>query len=156
TGFETTRPGFASLAGDEPVGKPGHDYYADMVQEVRDMTQLFTFDSTKTVADLLTTDVSVTKSPDLARLYGVSPLSRPGDYPRLPAGTRAGILQRSALLVSNLELTTPFHRGALVRRNVLCDTLAQPDPNSLPPGSLDPPKVTAAQTTRQRYQAKIE
>jgi hypothetical protein len=58
--------------------------------------------------------------------------------------------------VSNLELTNPFHRGAMVRRNILCDPLPQPDPNSLPPGSLDPPPVTAAQTTRERYQAKIE
>jgi hypothetical protein len=38
----------------------------------------------------------------------------------------------------------------------LCDPLLQPDPNDLPPGSLDTPPVTAAQTTRQRFQAKIE
>ncbi|HEX7671876.1 MAG TPA: DUF1592 domain-containing protein, partial [Polyangiaceae bacterium] len=156
TGFETTRPGFQSLAAGAPIGQPGHDYYADMTAEIRDLTEAFTFGASHTVADLLTTDVSVTRSADLAGLYGVTPWAGSGDYPVLPAGTRTGILQRSALLVSNLELTNPFHRGALVRRNVLCDPLPQPDPNSLPPGSLDPPPVTAAQTTRQRYQAKIE
>jgi hypothetical protein len=156
TGFEVTRPGFKSLAGAEPVGQPGHDYYGDMVQEVRDLTEVFTFGEPKTVAELLTTRSSVTRSADLAKLYGVSPWSGTGAYPTLPTGTREGLLQRAALLVSNLETTNPFHRGALVRRNVLCDPLPQPDPNSLPPGSLDPPPITAAQTTRQRYQAKIE
>lgn len=156
TGFETTRPGFQALAAGLPIGQAGNDYYADMVQEVKDLTELFTFEGPRTVRDLLGTDVSVTQSRNLARLYGVPAWNGSGEYPKLPAGTRAGILQRAALLVSNLELTNPFHRGAMVRRNVLCDPLPQPDPNSLPPGSLDPPPVTAAQTTRQRYQAKIE
>jgi len=43
-----------------------------------------------------------------------------------------------------------------VRRSLLCDALPQPDPNALPPGSLDPPPFDPNQTTRQRYQAKIE
>jgi len=156
TGFETTRPGLQALAAGENLGVAGHDHYADMVQEVRDLTQLFTFTKTSTVADLLTTDISVTKSADLAHLYGVAPWSGSGDYPKVPAGTRAGLLQRAALLVSNLEQTNPFHRGALIRRSVLCDALPQPDPNSLPPGSLDPPPASTAQTTRQRFQAKVE
>jgi hypothetical protein len=156
TGFETTRPGFQALAEGLPIGPAGTDYYADMVKEVRDLTELFTFDGPKTLSELIVTDVSVTRSQNLARLYGATAWSGSGEYPRMPAGTRAGILQRAALLVSNLELTNPFHRGAMVRRNLLCDPLPQPDPNSLPPGSLDPPPVTAAQTTRQRYQAKIE
>ncbi len=156
TGFETTRPALQALAAGESLGVAGHDHYRDMVQEVRDLTQLFTFQKTGTVADLLTTDVSVTKSADLAHLYGVPAWSGSGDYPKLPAGTRAGLLQRAAVLVSNLEQTNPFHRGALLRRSVLCDPLPQPDPNSLPPGSLDPPPPSAAQTTRQRFQAKVE
>jgi hypothetical protein len=156
TGFETTRPGFQALAAGLPIAQAGDAYYADMVQEVRDLTEFFTFDGPRSVSDLLLTDVSVTRSPNLARLYGAEPWSGTGEYPRMPVGTRAGILQRAALLVSNLELTNPFHRGAMVRRNILCDPLPQPDPNSLPPGSLDPPPVTAAQTTRERYQAKIE
>jgi hypothetical protein len=55
-----------------------------------------------------------------------------------------------------LEQTNPFHRGALVRRAILCDPLPQPDPNELPPGSLDPPPFDPAQTTRERFQAKVE
>ena len=67
-----------------------------------------------------------------------------GEYPRFAAGTGRGILQRAALLASSLETTNPFHRGALIRRILLCDRLPQPDPNSLPPGSLDPPPPSAA------------
>jgi hypothetical protein len=156
TGFESSRPGLQALAAGESLGVAGHEHYRDMVQEVRDLTQLFTFDKTATVADLLTTDISLTKSADLAHLYGVAPWSGSGEFPKLPAGTRAGLLQRAALLVLNLEQTNPFHRGALLRRSVLCDPLPQPDPNSLPPGSLDPPAPSTAQTTRERFQAKVE
>lgn len=156
TGFEITRPGFMSLAEGESVGEAGHDHYSDMVQEVRDLTELFTFDRKGTVGELLSTDISVTRSRDLARLYGAQPWTGSGAYPTLPSGTRAGLLQRAALLVSNLETTNPFHRGAFVRRNLLCDPLAQPDPNTLPPGSLDPPPVTADDTTRERFAKKVE
>jgi hypothetical protein len=154
TGFETSRPALQSLAMGESLGTPGHDHYADMVQEVRDLTELFTFGKPATATDLLTTDISVTKSADVAHLYGVEPWSGSGDYPKLT--NRAGLLQRAALLVSNLEQTNPFHRGASIRRYFLCDDLPQPDPNSLPPGSLDPPPPDSAQTTRQRFQAKVD
>lgn len=156
TGFETARPALQALAAGESLGEAGHDHYRDMVQEVRDLTELFSFQGPRTASELLTTDISVTKSADLARLYGVAPWSGSGDYPKLPAGTRAGLAQRAALLVSNLEQTNPFHRGAFVRRYLLCDPLPQPDPNSLPPGSLDPPPPSSAQTTRQRFSAKVD
>jgi hypothetical protein len=79
-----------------------------------------------------------------------------GSYPVFPAtAPRAGILQRAALLVSSLEQTNPFHRGSFVRRSILCDPLSRPDPNALPPGSLDPPPTAATETTRQRYAKKV-
>jgi hypothetical protein len=156
TGFETARPAFQSLAEGTAIGEDGHDYYGDMVEEVRALTEVLTFDRTSTIEDLLTTNLSVTESQDLAELYGVETYDGEGDYPTLPEGTRAGLFQRAALLVSNLEQTNPFHRGAFVRRALLCDSLPQPDPNDLPPGSLDPPPLDLAQTTRERFQAKVE
>jgi len=156
TGFETARPAFQALTEGENFGEPGHDHYADMVQEVYDLTELFTFEQPGTVAELLSTNLSVTTSEDLASLYGVPAWTGDGDYPTFPSGERAGLLHRGALLVSNLEQTNPFHRGALIRRHVLCDELPQPDPNDLPPGSLDPPPVDEAQTTRERFAAKVD
>ena len=95
TGFETTRPGFAALAEGEAIGQPGHDYYADMVQEIRDLTELFTFERTAPLADLLSTDESVTRSADLGRALRRTAVEREGAYPKLPAGTRAGLFQRA-------------------------------------------------------------
>lgn len=156
TGFEVGRPAFQSLAAGTNLGVDGHDYYADMVQEIHDLTDLFTFESPGPLADLLLTNISVTQSQDLADLYGVEPWGGDGAFPTFPEGERAGLLQRAALLVSNLEQTNPFHRGALIRRAILCDPLPQPDPNELPPGALDPPPFDPGQTTRERFQAKVE
>jgi hypothetical protein len=155
TGFSAERPAFKALAMGEQVGVAGHDHWSDMVREIRDLTELTTWTQKAPFRDLMTSTVSVTKSADLARLYGVPAWSGSGAYPTLP-GPRVGILQRAALLASNLEQTNPFHRGSLLRRSILCDTLPQPDPTALPPGSLDPPPPSSAMTTRQRYQAKVE
>ncbi len=155
TGFSAERPAFKALAAGENLGVAGHDHWGDMVKEIRDLTELTTWTQRGPFRDLLTTQVSVTKSADLAHLYGVSAWSGSGAYPMLP-GNRVGILQRAALLASSLEQTNPFHRGALIRRSILCDSLPQPDPNSLPPGSLDPPPPSTAKTTRERFQAKVE
>jgi hypothetical protein len=156
TGFETERPAFQSLAEGTNLGVDGHDYYADMMAEVHDLAHHFTFEEPSALADLLRTNISVTQSEDLAALYGVPAWDGSGDFPTFDPGERAGLLQRAALLVSNLEQTNPFHRGALIRRAVLCDPLPQPDPNDLPPGALDPPPFDSSQTTRERFQAKVE
>jgi hypothetical protein len=156
TGFSSDRPGFMALAAGENVGVAGHDHWGDMVREIHDLTDLYTWTQSGTLGDLLTSDLSVTKSADLAHLYGVPAWSGSGDYPRFTDGSRRGVLQRAALLVDNLETTNPFHRGAFIRRSILCDNLPRPDANSLPPGSLDPPPPSTAMTTRQRYQAKVE
>jgi hypothetical protein len=156
TGFAAERPAFQALAKGEQLGVAGHDHWGDMVQEIRDLTNLYTWQQGGTFADLMTSTVSVTRSADLARLYGVSAWSGSGAYPKLPDGQRSGLLQRAALLASSLEQTNPFHRGSLIRRSILCDDLPRPDPNSLPPGSLDPPPASSALTTRARFQKKVE
>jgi hypothetical protein len=155
-GFSTNRPAFDALVKGENVNVMGHDVYADMVQELRDLTELFTWNRSGTIGDLLGTDLSVTKSADLAHIYGLAPWDGTSDYAKFPAGTRGGLLTRSAVLVIGEEQTNPFHRGASVRRSFLCDDLPKPDPATLPPGSLDPPPVNAAQTTRDRFGAKVK
>jgi hypothetical protein len=156
TGFVADRPAFQALAKGEQVGVAGHDHFRDMVQEIRDLTELYTWKQPGTFKDLMTSTVSVTRSADLAHLYGVPAWSGSGAYPTFSDGSRVGLLQRAALLASSLETTNPFHRGALIRRAILCDDLPRPDPNTLPPGSLDAPPPSTALTTRQRYQAKVE
>jgi hypothetical protein len=151
TGFAAARPAWKALATGETVAA---DAYDAMVQELRDLTEWFTWKRKSTLADLLSTDLSVTRSAGLAHLYKVAPWNGTGEPPRL--ADRAGLLQRAALLVGTLETTNPFHRGSLVRRAFLCDPLPRPDPNALPPGSLDPPPPSAAETTRQRFTRKTD
>jgi hypothetical protein len=155
TGFSSERPGFQALAAGEHVGEPGHDHWGDMVQEIRDLTDLYTWKQTGTFHDLMTSTVSVTPSADLSHLYGVAAWSGSGAYPTLPDGTREGLWLRAAMLVSNLETTNPFHRGAVILRSILCEDIEPPDPTSLPAGSLDPPPQSQVLTTRQRYEAKV-
>ncbi|HEY3498069.1 MAG TPA: DUF1592 domain-containing protein, partial [Polyangiaceae bacterium] len=155
TGFSSERPAFQALAEGESLGEDGHDHWGDMVQEIRDLTDLYTWQQPGTYGDLMTSPLSVTRSADLARLYGVRAWSGSGDYPTLPEGTRQGLLLRAAMLVSSLETTNPFHRGALIRRAILCENLQPPDPTALPSGSLDPPPVSDALTTRERFENKV-
>jgi len=154
-GFAADRPAFKALAAGTGVTSSSK-HHPDMVQEARDLTELFTWKQKGTLAQLLTTNLSVTKSPELAKLYGVAAWSGSGAYPTLPDGQRAGLLQRGAILANPLEQTNPFVRGSHVRRLYLCDPLPLPDPNALPPGALDPPPVSTAETTRQRYQKKTD
>ncbi|MBL8955779.1 MAG: DUF1592 domain-containing protein [Myxococcaceae bacterium] len=147
TGFATTRPAFAALAAGERLD------YTQMVDEVHALTDRYTFDAPGTFGDLVASDVSVTRSADLAKLYGTSVWNGAGEPPRFT--NRKGLFQRAALLVDGLEQTNPFHRGAMTRRAFLCDSLPSPDPTTLPPGSLDPPPFNAMSTTRQRFEAKV-
>lgn len=156
TGFAAERPAFQSLAEGEFLGVAGHDHWADMVQEMRELTDLYMWKEPGSFRNLMTSTVSVTRSPDLARLYDVPVWNGTGAYPSFDPDTRSGLLQRAALLVSTLETTNPFHRGSVIRRSILCDDLPQPDPNSLPEGALDAPPPSAALTTRERYAAKVD
>ncbi len=156
TGFSSERPAFQALAQGEHLGESGHDHWGDMVQEIQDLTDLYTWKQDGTFVDLMTSNASVTRSDDLAHLYGVKAWSGSGAYPTFPDGTREGLLLRSALLVSSLETTNPFHRGASIRRSILCEDLQPPDPTTLPAGSLDPPPPSTALTTRERFAKKIE
>jgi hypothetical protein len=154
-GFDLSRAAFKALVMGERIGEGGRDHYRDMVQEIRELTEYVAFTKKGSLNDLLTTDVSVTKSADLARLYGVAPWDGKAEPPRVPVGSRAGIFTRSAMLVIGEEQTNPFHRGAIIRKRLLCDPLPSPDPTSLPPGSLDAPPQNPMMTTRQRYEKKM-
>lgn len=66
---------------------------------------------------------------DLASLYGVEP--PPSEFGRveLPASQRSGLLTQTGFLTHKSELFPVVHRGLLIRRNLLCDELADPPPD---------------------------
>lgn len=153
--FPTGNKAFDLLAAGLDIGKAGKDHQGAMAAEIRELTEYVAFTKKGTFNELLTTDVSVTKSADLAKLYGTEPWTGQGEPPKLAAGSRAGLLTRAALLVNNDVQTNPFHRGALFRKRLLCDPIASPDPTALPTGALDPPPFDPNKTTRERFAAKV-
>ena len=85
---------------------------------------------------LLTTATSVVNRP-LAEFYGLDPNISAGvdDWVRaeLPAGERAGVLTRAAVLATHAHqiLTSPVFRGKLVRTRVICDDLQNPPADAM-------------------------
>jgi hypothetical protein len=147
-------PAFQTFVEGTTIGDPEADHLAAAQAEIHALTRHFTWEEEGTLADLFLTDLSFTSSPHLAALYGVEPWNGEGEPPRMPEGQRAGLLTRVALLLTGAHETHPIHRGAVVRRRLMCEELPTPDPASLPPGALDPPPVTEDQTTRERYEVK--
>jgi hypothetical protein len=155
-GYEVRDPVFAEIIKDSPVNATNAAGFLQAVLgEVRELTEFFTYTKKGTMADLFLTDLSVTKSKELAAIYGTQPWNGMGEPPRV-GGNRVGLLTRTALVGGVDEVTNPFHRGAIVRRRLLCDPLHQPEEGDLPPGSLVPPPPDAAKTTRQRFASKLE
>lgn len=148
-----TNAAFTAFAQGTTIGQSGADHLAAADAEIDALTQYFTWDQPGTLKDLFTTNLSFTQSPHLASLYGVQPWNGMGVPPSMPAGERAGLLTRVAFLVSGNQNTHPIHRGAAVRRRVLCDELQSPP--ALPPDALAPPSPHPGLTTRQRFENKI-
>lgn len=149
-GFATT-PAFATFA----QGIDADDQlYADAVSEIEALVQRFTFDSDGRYADLLGTDLNVTRSPALAELYGVAPWNGSGEPPRFAAGQRSGLLTRAGMLISSNHGTNPFRRGAFIRRELMCIPVRPPA--NLPPGALVPPPFDPSASTRQRFERKVQ
>ena len=157
TGFCADRPAFMALAAGENVGVAGHDHWGDMVREIHDLTDLYTWTRSGTLADLLTSDLSVTKSADLAHLYGVPAWSGSGDYPALhrrqPRAASCSARRCSPTAWSRPTRST----GARSSGDRSCATTC-PAPTRTAcrrDRSIRRPPSTAM-TTRQRYAAKVD
>jgi Protein of unknown function (DUF1592)/Protein of unknown function (DUF1588)/Protein of unknown function (DUF1595)/Protein of unknown function (DUF1585) len=149
-GFAQERA-FTNFAGNL---KPTPELYQDAVWEIEQVAGYYTFDTPGSYRDLLTSNAVVTRSPRLAKLYGVEPW----DGRSLPAVFRAdergGLLTRAALMISASHNTNPFRRGAFVQRRLLCGAL-DPLVNQAP-GTLTLPPFDPLASTRTRYEHKVE
>ncbi len=127
----------------------------DMINEVEELFS-HTARSRGSFQKLFTTDISFARSSGLMSLYGQStpaPASiTETNAVRFPAGQRAGLLTRSALLVSGSEFASPIIRGIHIRKEILCMTLGQPPGDALDVFNNTPaPHVS---TTRDKVQIK--
>ncbi len=124
-----------------------------MQHELTETLLTITLDDRGTFKDLSTSGLSFVESEALATLYGIA-RPQPGGRAALDPQYRAGLLTRSALLLSGGEVTSPIRRGAFVRRKLLCDPIPSPDPNAFPAGAIQPPSFDADATGRQRWTQK--
>jgi hypothetical protein len=147
---------YEAFAGDPGLIADGPALVAAMQEEVDLLTSYYTWEVEGDFRDLLVSQVSLTSSPSLASLYGVTPWDGAGEPPTFSTEQRSGLLTRAAFLLTGSHETNPVLRGALVRRRLLCQELAAPSPSSLPPGALDPPEFQVDMTTRERYQEKTK
>ncbi|MBL8950421.1 MAG: DUF1588 domain-containing protein [Myxococcaceae bacterium] len=109
-----------------------------------------------TLRDVLTSDVSFARSPDLMHIYGQlvpAPAQvTAANAVRFPPGQRSGLLTRAAMLMAGGHTENPILRSIHIRRYLLC--LPTPQPVNLPANALAPPLPDATLTTRERYHQK--
>ncbi|MBX7116128.1 MAG: DUF1592 domain-containing protein [Myxococcaceae bacterium] len=148
-------PAFATFSQDTTIGQPGADHLAAGAAEIEEMAAYYTWTTQGSARDLLTSDKSFTKSSHVASIYGVQAWDGTSTPPLLPSPERAGLLTRFAFLASGTYQTNPIHRGATVRKRLMCGVLLPPPVSALPPNSLAPPASSNSLTTRQRYEAKV-
>jgi hypothetical protein len=104
--------------------------------------------------ELLNHRAQVTTYAGIGNLYGV-PERTPGTpvSSELPAQERSGILTRASYLWAGSTSTSPFHRGALIRKQMLCDSIQDPTEVGINPTQIQHPQFNATLTTRARHAA---
>ncbi|MEW6055330.1 MAG: DUF1588 domain-containing protein [Bdellovibrionota bacterium] len=127
----------------------------EMIQEVLDFANYYTWDTAGTFSQLLTSNRSFARSNALASIYGTSTWAGSGNLPPATTdGIRAGLFTRAGMLVTGNHATNPIKRGVYMRKQILCDNLPDPNPTELPDGATSPvtePADTDRFTTRERY-----
>lgn len=103
-------------------------------QEVSDFFLLL-LNQNATFMDLFTSNISVTKSEMLAKLYNVEPEERsldeitPANAKRFAEDQRAGLLTRTAVLFDSSINAHPIHRSIRIRERFLCEFISDPPPD---------------------------
>ena len=104
-------------------------------------------------SDLFTTDISFARHAPLMQVYGVTAAApatiTPLNAVRMPAGTRAGILTRAALLSESSGGQHLIHRAVRIKRDLLCISQAPAPADVMPLVPLTPAQYESY-TFRQR------
>jgi hypothetical protein len=127
--------------------------YDDAVWEIEELVEHYTFETPGSLRDLLESDLVLTRSRRLAKLYGVPVWDGHSSAQSFPPGQRSGLLTRAALLISANHVTNPFERGAFVQRRFLCREIEPP--NQRPPEAFTLPPFDPGASTRARYERKV-
>jgi len=118
----------------------------DMANELNDFIEHHVFSAESDYGTLLTSPLAFVPSEPLAQLYGASV----GET-ELPESERAGLITRAAMLLGQGDSTHPILRGARIRKQLLCEDLAPPDPSQISPDKVVPPPFDPDKTARTRW-----
>ena len=124
---------------------------AAAAEEARRLVEHLVWEEGAGLAELMTTDLSFVGHPGLAAIYGVPETG--WDTPVSLGDGRRGLLTRIVLLADPGGEQHPIYRGRRVRERLLCGKLYPPDPDTLPPGSLETPPIDPTQSSRDRFEA---
>lgn len=139
-------PAFDAFAG---VDVPTPALREHIIEDSLDLVRYTAWEASGSLADVFLTDLSFAKTEDVASLYGGVALWSEGATPApLPAGERAGILTRPAMLATGSSATHPVLRGREVRKNILCDTIPAPPADAM----NDIPELDPSMSERERME----
>lgn len=142
-------PVFDKFAG---ADKPTATLKEEMIQDVTDSFAFHTFSEQGTFAEWLESPYSFAKSQQLANIYKTPVWDGKSEPPRFPAGERAGLITRAALLATGSASTRPIMKGVTIRERLLCDHIPPPPANA----ASQLPDLSGDKTTRELVQSITE
>lgn len=129
------------------------NYRSDLRAQLGEETQRFIEDvfwnQDANIRTLLTAPFTFLNGP-LATFYGVGVVTGPAwEKVSLAGSPRAGLLTQASFLALNAKSnqSSPIHRGAFVREQLLCDELPSPPAGLV----IEPPALDTNLTTRERF-----
>ncbi len=127
---------------------------ASMLEETERFSSYVIREGDGLLSTLLAADFTLPDE-NLLDLYGISPPAdfSVGDTATFPEGTRAGITTQAAFLAKHAhrDQTSVVHRGIVIRKNLLCQTIPPPPDNA----NTAVPTPTEATTTRERLEQHL-
>src|SRR6185295_18977991 len=124
---------------------PRAELRQQMIDDVLDTADYYVWTRKGSLDDLLTTNASLNKGADLAKIYGLPACDGVSTPPSFADGARPGLLTRALFLTSGSANTRPIMKGVFGRRDVLCDEIPPPPPGA----NAVPPQLSLDMTTRQ-------
>ncbi|HEY6879760.1 MAG TPA: DUF1592 domain-containing protein [Polyangiales bacterium] len=129
--------------------KPSATLKEEMIQDVTDSLAYHAQIENGTLQEWLESQYSFARSQALAAIYKVPVWDGKDQPPRMPAGERAGLITRAALLATGSANTRPIMKGILIRERLLCDELGTPPANA----ANQLPDLSGEKTTRELVEA---
>lgn len=123
-------------------------YRSELVQEMMDMFNYYSYEGNGDLYDLLTSNVSFAKGQNLAKAYGVAAWNgNTSNLITFPSTERSGILTRAGFHFHAGILSRPILKGVKIMKKVLCEDIQAPANNTAPEGVVIEADFTVREKT---------